>query len=132
MSATTSRRVALKAGAGFLGAAIATAPTLAAGQHPDAELLGTVAEFERHERRLKAAPTDDEDAFDQIADGVSEAQQPHVDRMCELQAVTLDGLQARAAALKLWEPALANVDHRDDTQSRMIAALVRDAAVLRS
>ena len=99
---------------------------------PDAELLAVCDEFDGWERRFLA--TDFEVAGDDTPEGqaaeseqrrCADAQYPLVDRMCELQATTLEGHRARARSLALWDAELFKAGEGDMGRC-LTAAIVRD------
>ena len=58
-------------------------------------------------------------------DRISVAQDEHVARVCELRAVTREGMAARARSLALWHAELMK-DGPGDAGERLTAAIVRD------
>ena len=99
---------------------------------PDAELRAVCAEFDAWQQRYLA--TDFEVAGDDTPKGQAtaaeqrrcfDAQDPLVDRMCELRAVTREGHAARAQSLALWDAELMKPDPHD-TGELLRAAIVRD------
>jgi hypothetical protein len=98
---------------------------------PDAELLEACAAFEELERAYIAVPGDyapgspEEEEADAERDRITAAQASLVDRICELRAVTREGLAARASSLALWDGELMK-DRERDVGERLTAAIVRD------
>ncbi len=112
-----------------LGGSPATTVALAAS--PDADLLEVCAAFDALERASlatfqgHAAGSPEEEAADAERERLSEAQEPLVDRICELQAITREGMAARAHSLALWDAELLKPD-RTYTGDKLTAAIVRD------
>ena len=79
---------------------------------PDADLMEACAAFDELERAYIAAGgnwdagSPEELASDAERERLSEAQEPLVDRICELCAVTREGHVARARSLALWDAEL--------------------------
>ena len=98
---------------------------------PDAELLQTCAAFDEMERASLATfqgqepGSAEETAAETERERLSEAQEPLVERMCELEAITRDGMAARARSLALWGAELMKPD-RCFIGDRLTAAIVRD------
>ena len=113
--------------AGLLGG-VATEPLPLS---PDAELLETCSAFDVLERAYVAAGgnhdagSPEELTADAERRRIRDAQEPLVDRMCELRAVTREGQVARARNLALWDAELMK-DGTDDTGQCLTAAIVRD------
>ena len=97
---------------------------VAAAPNPDAELLAVCAEFDALEHRRNAA-FDDDNLTDEAHDALREEQAPLVDQMCALQAVTPEGMRARARSLVLYDPEVVErrIVYTDD---RLVAAVLRD------
>ena len=97
---------------------------------PDAELIAVCAEFDRLELAALATfqghePGSPEDeAAEAERDRLSAAQEPLVERMCELRAVTREGHVARARSLALWDAELMKLQH--DIAGQFTQAIVRD------
>ncbi len=133
-----SRRLILSAftGAAFAGMAVVPAPADAA-ENPDAELLATLAEFDRLEREIwppgvrgpdTIAGEEERDVW--IAP-LQERQAELLDRICVLHAHTPQGHRARARSILLWDKELqkaiaAGDDAKSYDDDRMIRALIRD------
>jgi hypothetical protein len=98
---------------------------------PDADLLAACAAFDALEREYLATGFGHEigSPAEAVAEAeqerVSEAQRALVDRMCDLQAVTREGLAARAHSLALWDAELMK-DGPGDIGECLTAAIVRD------
>ena len=98
---------------------------------PDADLLKACAAFDVLERAYIAAPGDfwpgtpEERAVEAERDRISAAQDPLVERICELRAVTREGQAARARSLALWDAELMKPGP-GDTGTWLTAAIVRD------
>ena len=98
---------------------------------PDAELLEACAAFDTLEREYLATgfghePGSPEDAAaDAEQNRLTTAQGPLVERMCELRAVTQEGMAARARSLALWDAELLK-GGTGDTGMCLTAAIVRD------
>ncbi|MGI4976253.1 MAG: hypothetical protein ACRYG6_04840 [Janthinobacterium lividum] len=99
--------------------------------NPDADLLATCAAFDALERAYRAtdfdcAPRTPEDLVnDAERSRIATAQNPLVERMAELRAVTRAGQIARARSLALWKPELLN-DEPSDFGECLASAIVRD------
>ncbi len=98
---------------------------------PDADLLEACAAFDALERAYIAVPGNhppgslaEQDANDE-RDRLSEAQQPFLDRICELRAITREGQAARARSYALWDAELMK-DGTGDVGTFLTAAIVRD------
>ncbi|MGI4943469.1 MAG: hypothetical protein ACRYHQ_23370, partial [Janthinobacterium lividum] len=99
------------------------APPFAAPD-PDAALLTVCAAFDAVERRRNAM-FDDDTLTDEANAAIWEEQAPLVDRLCELQAVTIEGMRARARSLALYDDAM--MERRTVyTNDRLVAAVLRD------
>ena len=98
---------------------------------PDAELLQTCAVFDEMERASLATfqgqepGSAEETAAETERERLSEAQEPLVERMCELEAISREGMAARARSLALWDAELMKPD-RCFIGDRLTAAIVRD------
>ena len=98
---------------------------------PDADLMEACAAFDELERAYIAAGgnwdagSPEELASDAERERLSEAQEPLVDRICDLHAVTREGMAARARTLALWDAELMKPD-RVFIEDRLIQAIVRD------
>ncbi|MGI4797488.1 MAG: hypothetical protein ACRYG8_26265 [Janthinobacterium lividum] len=90
----------------------------------DAELLAVCAEFDAVEHRRNAM-FDDDTLTDEANAAIREEQAPLVDRLCELQAVTIEGMRARARSLVLYDDAVLE-RHTVYTNDRIVAAVLRD------
>lgn len=99
--------------------------------HPDADLLAACAAFDALERAYIAVPGDfwpdtpEERASEAERERISAAQDPLVERMCELRAFTREGQAARARSLALWDAELMKPGP-GDTGTWLTAAIVRD------
>ena len=101
--------------------------------HPDAELLDACAAFDALERAYIAtsgewsAGSPEALASDAERRQIVAAQGPLVERICELRAVTRDGLVARARSLALWEgdDPLGDIDG-SQVNERLLGAVLRD------
>lgn len=91
---------------------------------PDAALLAVCAEFDAVEHRRNAM-FDDDTLTDEANASIREEQAPLVDRLCELQAVTIEGMRARARSLVLYDDAVME-RHTVYTNNRIVAAVLRD------
>ena len=98
---------------------------------PDAELLEACSAFDVLERAYVAAGGDhdagspEELTADAERRRIADAQEPLVDRMCELRAVTREGQVARARSLALWDAELMKPGSGDTGQC-LTQAIVRD------
>ena len=98
---------------------------------PDAELLQTCASFDEMERASLATfqgqepGSAEETAAEAERERLSEAQEPLVERVCELEATTREGMAARARSLALWDAELMKPD-RCFIGDRLTQAIVRD------
>ena len=96
----------------------------------NAELLEACAAFDELERAYIAAGRDwhagspEELASDAQRERISEAQEPLVDRICDLHAVTREGMAARARGLALWDGEM--MKPQKDTGGWLTQAIVRD------
>ena len=97
---------------------------VAASPDPDVELLAVCAEFDAVEHRRNAM-FDNDTLTDEANAAIREEQAPLVDRMCELQAVTPEGMRARARSLMLYDDAVM-VRRAIYTNDRLVAAVLRD------
>ena len=99
--------------------------------HPDAELLEACAAFDALERAYIAAGGDyalgspEENAAEAERERLSDAQDPLVERMCELREVTREGQADRARSLALWDAELMKLGP-GHTGTWLTAAIVRD------
>ena len=97
---------------------------------PDAKLVEACAAFDALERASIAtfSGRDDDDPAEIAAEAerlrLGEAQEPLVDRMCDLHAVTREGMAARARSLALWDAELMKPKH--GTSDLLVQAIVRD------
>ena len=97
----------------------------------DAELLKVCAAFDEMECASLATfqgqepGSAEETAAETERERLSEAQEPLVERMCELEAITREGMAARARSLALWDAELMKPD-RCFISDRLTAAIVRD------
>ncbi len=111
---------------GLLGG-VATEPL---PRSPDAELLETCSAFDALERAYIAAGGDyapgslEEDMAEAERARLSDAQDPLVDRICDLRAVTNEGQVARARSLALWDAEL--MKPQKDVGGWFVQAIVRD------
>ena len=80
----------------------------------------SLATFQRQE-----PGTPEEAAAEGERERRSEAQEPLMDRICDLQAVTREGQAARARSLALWDAEMLRPD-RCFIGDRLTAAIVRD------
>ena len=98
---------------------------------PDADLLEACAAFDELERAYIAtftgfeAGSPEEDVAEAEQKRLHAAQEPFVDSICELQAVTREGQAARARSLALWDAELMK-DQKPYTADRLMVAIVRD------
>ncbi len=98
---------------------------------PDADLLAACAAFDELERAYIATyagcpETGPEwDAAETVRERLSDAQDPLVDRICDLRAVTREGQAARARSLALWAPDVVKEGGADPI-ARLTTAIVRD------
>ena len=98
---------------------------------PDADLLEACAAFDALERaslatfRQQEPGSAEETAAETERERLSEAQEPLVERVCELEATTREGMAARARSLALWDAELMKPD-RCFIGDRLTAAIVRD------
>ncbi len=97
---------------------------VAAPPDPDAELLAVCAEFDAMEHRRNAM-FDDDTLTDEANAAIREEQAPLVDRLCEMQAITIEGMRARARSLVLYDDAVME-RHSVYTNDRIVAAVLRD------
>ena len=77
---------------------------LAEGQHPDADLLASLEEFDALERQkvtIYQQISADKEA-DEAATPLHDRQAELLAEICEMHATTLDGCKARARSLLLW------------------------------
>ena len=136
-----SRRALLSA-AGFTGlAAVAAvgwvrpdAPAAAAPVQPaispDGELIALCARFDALERQI--IRSHDEDGEDNDAEAfrrkLSERQHPLLREIVALRATTLEGSQARARSLHLWDTEIADQGRYEDANwnDALVWALIRD------
>ena len=95
-------------------------------QSPDAELLAVCAAFDATEHR-RSAMFDDGTLTDEANAALRAAQDRRVGQICSLRALTLQGLQARARSLVLFDDEFLErrCVHAND---RMMAAILRDLA----
>jgi hypothetical protein len=109
-----------------------TTPAVAAAQQPDAELIRLCGQFVALEHRMEgffiggATPIVDDDERDVARAPLEEEQEELAARMCAMRATTLAGLVARANALVIWAPDLAEGAEGDHLDKQMLAALLRD------
>ncbi|MGI4944830.1 MAG: hypothetical protein ACRYHQ_30455, partial [Janthinobacterium lividum] len=68
---------------------------------------------------------DDDTLTDEANAAIREEQAPLVDRLCELQAMTIEGMRARARSLVLYDDAVME-RHAVYTNDRIVAAVLRD------
>ena len=95
-----------------------------AAPDPDAELLAVCAEFDAVEHRRNAM-FDDDTLTDEANASIRDEQEPLVDRLCDLQAMTIEGMRARARSLVLYDDAV--MERRTVyTNDRLVAAVLRD------
>jgi len=97
---------------------------VAAAPDPDADLLAVCAEFDAVEHRRNAM-FDDDTLTDEANAAIREEQEPLVDRLCEMRATTIKGMQARARSLVLYDDAVME-RHTVYTNDRLVAAVLRD------
>ena len=96
----------------------------------DADLLEACAAFDVLERAYIALGGDyapgspEEDASEAERERLYEAQQPLVDRICDVRAFTIEGQLARARSLALWDAEL--MKPQKDTGGWFTQAIVRD------
>ncbi len=115
------RRGLLGAGLAILAAAPATPVQL----HPDAELLAACAAFDELERAYISISSTVDEAADAELDRIADAQDPLVERMCQLRATTREGESARVRSLLLWAPDL--VDEESPSVDKMLLrSILRD------
>ena len=119
------------------GASLAGAAPAQAASGDDAELLATIAAFDALEREIKATydgcgdTIEAEVAADLVRMPLKARQAPLLSRICALRAVTVQGWQARARSLMLWDGdqdifAVSEDDLNGYWDDRMLAALFRD------
>ena len=112
------------------GAVISRPPAVQAPAHPDAELLAACAAFDLLEQQYidlggnwpVGSPEDA--AAEAERDRLYDAQDPLIARICELRAVTREGMAARARSLALWDAELMK-DGPGDAGECFTAAIVR-------
>lgn len=98
--------------------------------HPDAELLRACLVSAELWRRHSAAfygptrVTDDEER-DRVVRPIWDEAEPVLRTICDLPATTLDGHQARAATLLVWDAGALFID-QDAIESRLVLALAAD------
>jgi hypothetical protein len=93
-----SRRTLLAATLGL--GALPVAATVVAGAEPDAELIRLAAALEANHAKLAAVPgTLPDEEFDELMTDLDEEGADLVERLSDLRAVSLAGLQAKARAL---------------------------------
>ena len=98
---------------------------------PDTELLETCAAFDELERASLATfqqqepGSAEETAAEAERERLSEMQEPLVDSICELEALTREGQAARARSLAVWNAELMKPD-RVFIEDRLTQAIVRD------
>lgn len=126
-------RRTLASAAALLGLLAASAN--AAGPDPDVELIAASAAFDDLERRGNLlfegpAKIEDDAERDAAMDIIRDTQQPHLNRLMQLRAQTLQGARARLQSLLLWD---AELDPEGDaaeegtyTHVRLLGALLRD------
>jgi hypothetical protein len=106
-------------------------PPVIVTAHSDADLLEACAAFDALERASHATfrgqdcGSPEEEAAEAERERFSEAQEPLVARICELEAITREGMAARARSLALWDGELMKPD-RAYTGDRLTAAIIRD------
>ena len=88
------------------------------------DVTGSSAEFDAVEHRRNAM-FDDDTLTDEANTAIREEQAPLVDRLCNLQAVTIEGMRARARSLVLYDDEV--LERRTIyTNDRLVAAVLRD------
>lgn len=135
----TGRRRALMTGAGVSLAAVAclaaaktaeAAPSAAIGLNPDAELIAACdrfADLERNGRHIldQAPNTHEGDAAAQAAlDPIREEQAAILDRACEIEAQTWDGMKARLRMAFAYQPKC--VECPSDWDDSIAGAILED------
>lgn len=97
--------------------------------NPDAELIALCAEIDALEDKLdsftlKGATFEEEQAQDLVARPFADAQEPLIARLCDMSAITIEGIQARARTLVKYAPQWKH--NRGGYDCIMISALLRD------
>jgi hypothetical protein len=134
---TRRRLLSACAGAAFAGAALVIAmPDAPAAEHPDAELLAALAEFDALEVQIHPpthlAPQtfEAEQDFDNNIEPLRDRQRVVLAQICTLRATTPEGWQARARSFVVWKEGIGRPPEKDNPDGyhdgRMIAALIRD------
>jgi hypothetical protein len=124
-----SRRAMLTGSAALLTGVTAFLATQDTAPNPDAELIRLCAEIDALEDKLdsftlKGATLEEEQAQDKLAQPFAAEQEPLIARLCEMPAITIEGIQARARTLVRYAPDWKNKSGGYD--GLMIAALLRD------
>jgi len=106
------------------------------GQDHDAELLDLIARFDALERRINLtyqeghpAHIEDDHERDAFKAPMEAEQEELLDRICDLEARTLQGFKARAASLILWSAEAreaASGEAAEFWHDRLLGALLRD------
>lgn len=120
-------------------AAPAAAPSAAVpASHPDAALIAASAEYIDLEKRIADMPEPGGRSSSAAHAAWSEATEPLYSRqaklrdfMADTRATTLDGLRAKAAALRTWLPVTATGDDLYGTEHGLTWSLVQDVLALR-
>ena len=140
-TSTTPRRALLSAGALTGLAAVAAVgwvrpdtPAAAAPllPSPDRGLIALCARFDDLERQIIRSHEQDGEADDAKAfrRALSDHQRPLLRQIVTLRSTTLEGSQARARSLRLWDTELAHQGRHEDSNwnDALVWALVRDLA----
>ncbi len=104
-------------------------------QDLDAELIAACAAFDALERQSLATfrtidDIDGQDAGDAERDRISKLQEPHLDRILDLRATTITGVQAKARSLALEDQELLKPgpgDRRDCLISSIVEDLIGES-----
>jgi hypothetical protein len=110
--------------------ALGNGAVVASAVSPDAELLEACAAFDALEQAYIAgggnyapgSPEEDEAEAERMR--LSDAQEPLVNRICDLRAITREGQVARASSLALWDAEM--MKPKDDIIGQFTQAIVRD------
>jgi hypothetical protein len=124
-----SRRAMLTGSAALLTGVTAHMAAQAAPANPDAELIQLCAEIDALEDKLdsftlKGATLEEEQAQDILAQPFADEQEPLIARLCDMPAITIEGIQARARTLVKWARDWKN--NRGGYDGLVISTLLRD------
>jgi hypothetical protein len=72
-----------------------------------------------------ATPIEDDDERDAVVDPLREQQRPIENRICDLPAKTIEGIQAKARNIALWAPDLLT-ETNGYTDKKFVASILRD------